>query len=94
MLVIRSLLFGLMEFITLGYLFAYMQKIATHSAHGEDEIHGGPELPKCWSDFMEGRCVTQVAESRYQKVLRRAPGPLKLPRLRAHGPNETLVASP
>lgn len=38
--------------ITVGYLFAYMQKIIAHSAQGEDEMPDFPDFGDWWSDII------------------------------------------
>jgi hypothetical protein len=62
MLIIGSILFVVLEFlggfsfylkiVGIGYLFAFMQKIISHSAQGEDELPPWPELTDFISDIL------------------------------------------
>jgi hypothetical protein len=62
LLVIGAIVFLVLEFlsswswiisiITTGYLFAYMQKIISHTAQGEDELPDFPEFGEWWSDII------------------------------------------
>jgi hypothetical protein len=62
MLIIGSILFVVLEFlggfsfylkiVGIGYLFAFMQKIISHSAQGEDELPPWPELTDFISDII------------------------------------------
>ena len=38
--------------ISIGYLYAIMQKIIVHSAQGDDELPDFPELSEWWSDIL------------------------------------------
>lgn len=62
LLVIGAVVFLVLEFlaswswvvsvISTGYLFAYMQKIISHTAQGEDEMPDFPEFGEWWSDII------------------------------------------
>jgi hypothetical protein len=62
MLVIGSIVFVVLDFlggfslylqiVGIGYLFAFMQKIISHSAQGEDELPPWPELTDFISDIL------------------------------------------
>jgi hypothetical protein len=62
MLIIGSILFVVLDFlgsfsfylqiVGIGYLFAFMQKIISHSAQGEDELPPWPELTDFVSDIL------------------------------------------
>lgn len=43
----------LITVISLGYLFAYMQKVIAHSAQGEDEMPDFPDITEWWSDILQ-----------------------------------------
>lgn len=63
LLIIGALVFLVLEFlarfswiltvISTGYLFAYMQKIISHSAQGEDDMPDFPEFSEWWSDIIQ-----------------------------------------
>ena len=42
----------LISVISIGYIYAIMQKIIVHSAQGDDELPGFPELSEWWSDIL------------------------------------------
>jgi hypothetical protein len=46
------LLRSLIAVFTLGYLFAYMQRIISSSALGEDEVPDFPDISEIWSDII------------------------------------------
>jgi hypothetical protein len=62
MLVVGSVLFTVLDFLSafsfyigmigMAYLFAYMQKVISHSAQGDDEIPPWPELSDFWNDIL------------------------------------------
>ena len=43
----------LISVISIGYLYAIMQKIIVHSAQGDDEMPDFPELTEWWSDILQ-----------------------------------------
>ncbi len=43
----------LITVITVGYLYAFMQKVIVHSAQGEDGMPDFPELGEWWSDILQ-----------------------------------------
>jgi hypothetical protein len=48
-----GLLLQILIFVfTYGYLFAYMQRIISTSAHGEDDVPDFPDITEFWSDIL------------------------------------------